>query len=73
MGFVGYMPSPFYPASVVLFQLRGGMVSPLAIPTSPLLILNIFSAVIRTVFEDPYLPYIGGRYQWAGKNKNGVS
>ena len=23
-GFVRYMPSPFYPASVVLFQLRGG-------------------------------------------------
>ena len=27
MGFVRYMPSPFYPSSVVLFQLHGGMVS----------------------------------------------
>ena len=25
--FVRYVPSPFYPASVVLFQLHGGMVS----------------------------------------------
>ena len=26
-GFLRYMPSPFYSASVVLFQLHGGMVS----------------------------------------------
>ena len=27
LGFIGCMPSRFYPASVVFFQLHGGMVS----------------------------------------------
>ena len=26
-GFIRYMPSPFHPASVVIFQLHGGVVS----------------------------------------------
>ena len=37
MGFVTYMPSPFYPGSLVFFQIHGGMVSlmqALATPTS---------------------------------------
>ena len=34
-GFVRYMPSPFYPASVVLFQLHLGMVSHMQVLATP--------------------------------------
>ena len=32
-GFVRYMPSPFYPSSLVLFQHHGGMVSHMQVST----------------------------------------
>ena len=38
------------------------------------LLVNGFSVTcFRTFFEDHYLLYSGGRYQWVGMNSNGVS
>ena len=49
-GFVRYMPSPFYPANVVLFQLLGGgMVSHMQVLATP------SSTVNNTKYLDPYL------------------
>ena len=48
MGFVRYMPPPFYPASVVFFQLHGGMVSHMQALTTP------SSTVNNTKYLDPY-------------------
>ena len=42
------MPSPFYPASVVLFQLHGGMVSYMQALATP------SSTVHNTKYLDPY-------------------
>ena len=47
-GFVRYMPSPFYPASVVLFQLHGGMVSHMQVLATP------SSTVHNAKYLDPY-------------------
>ena len=44
--FVRYMPSPFYPSSVVLFQLDGGIVSHMQI------LATQFSAVHNTKYLD---------------------
>ena len=44
-GFVRYMPSPFYPSSVVLFQLHGGMVSH----------MQVLATQYNTIFLDSYL------------------
>ena len=41
-------PSPFYPASVVLFQLHGGMVSHMQVLATP------SSIVHNTKYLDPY-------------------
>ena len=41
-------PSPFYPASVVLFQLHGGMVSHMQVIPTP------SSTVLNTKYLDPY-------------------
>ena len=48
-GFVRCMPSPFYPSSVVLFQLHGGMVSHMQV------LATHFSSVHNTKYLDPYL------------------
>ena len=45
-----YMPSPFYPSSVVLFQLHGGMVSHHMQELG-----THFSTVHNTKYLDPYL------------------
>ena len=47
-GFVRYIPSPFYPASVMLFQLHGGIVSHMHVLATP------FSTVHSTKYLDPY-------------------
>ena len=44
-----YMPSHFYPSSVVLFQLHGGMVSQMQE------LVTHFSTVYNTKYLDPYL------------------
>ena len=44
-GFVRYMPSPFYPSSLVLFQLHGGMVSH----------IQVLATHFLTIHLDPYL------------------
>ena len=46
--FVSYMPSPFYPASAVLFQLHGRMVSHMQVLDTP------SSTVHSTKYLDPY-------------------
>ena len=46
--FIRYMPSPFYPSSVVLFQLHGGMVSHMQVLATHLTTYN-------TKYLDPYL------------------
>ena len=43
-----YMSSPFYPGSVVLFQLHGGMVSLMQVLATP------SSTVHYTKYLDPY-------------------
>ena len=43
-GFVRYMPSPFYPSRVVLFQLHGGMVSHMQV------LATHFSTVYNSIF-----------------------
>ena len=51
-GFVRYMPFPFYPSSVVLFQLHGGMVSHmqvLATPSSTVHILNTWIITTESI------------------------
>ena len=48
-GIVKYMPSPFYPASAVLFQLHGGMVSHMQVSAT------LPSTVHNTKYLDPYL------------------
>ena len=48
MGFLRCMPSPFYPESVVLFQLHGGMVSHMQVLATP------SSTVNNTKYLDPY-------------------
>ena len=48
-GFVRYMPSPFYPSSVVLFQLHGGMVSHMQV------LATHFSTLHNTKYLDAYL------------------
>ena len=48
----------------------------LAIPTSPFFIylVNGFCVTsFRTFSMTPYLPYIDGRYRWAGRYLSGVS
>ena len=47
--FVRYMPSPFYPSGVVLFQFQGGMVSHMQV------LATHFSIVHNTKYLDPYL------------------
>ena len=47
-GFIRYMPSPYYLASVVLFQLHGGMVSHMQVLSTP------SSTVHKTLYLDPY-------------------
>ena len=47
-GFIRYMPSPYYLASVVLFQLHGGMVSHMQVLATP------SSTVHKTLYLDPY-------------------
>ena len=46
-GFVRYMLAPFYPASVVHFQLHGGMVSHMQVLATP------FLTVHNTKYLDP--------------------
>ena len=48
-GFVRYMPSPFYPSSVVLFQLHGGMVSHMQV------LATHFSTVHNTNYSETIL------------------
>ena len=48
-GFFRYMPSPFYPSSVVLFQRHGNMVSHMQV------LATHFSTVHNTKYLDPYL------------------
>ena len=48
MGFIRCMPSPYYPAIVVLFQLHGGMVSYMWVLATP------SSTVHNTIYLDPY-------------------
>ena len=53
-GFIRYMPSPFYPASILFFQLHGGMVSRIqALPTPS-------STVHNTKYLDTYHESISG-------------
>ena len=47
-GFIRYMPSPYYPTSVVLFQLHGGIVSHMQVLATP------SSTVHNTKYLDPY-------------------
>ena len=47
-GFIRYMPFPYYPASVVNFQLHGGMVSHMQVLATP------SSTVHKTKYLDPY-------------------
>ena len=46
--FVRYMPSPFYPSSVALFQLHGGLVSHMEV------LATHFSTVHNNKYLDPY-------------------
>ena len=47
-GFIRFMPSPYYPASVLFFQLHGGMVRHLQVLATP------SSTVHNTKYLDPY-------------------
>ena len=38
------------------------------------LLVMVFVLLVSVPFSmTPYLPYIGGRYRWAGRNLNGIS
>ena len=45
---VKYMPSPSYPVSVVLFQLHGGIVSPMQVLPTPFSTMHILNTWILT-------------------------
>ena len=53
-GFIRYMPSPFYPASILFFQLHGGMVSVMQALATP------SSSVHNIKYLDSYLESISG-------------